>query len=560
MGEGGLLKVGIALLVLQIAGAGCRSGADAPRDAPGTSAQAPAAGGAGDARASAASEARSASQKTPKPGGTLTFALDKDMTLMNPMLATSSVDKWVRQLMFESLLEVDQAGNIQPFLAESWQTSGDGKTYTFHLRRGVQFHNGQEMTADDVQFSMDYTLNPRNGASGRGRLRLVQRTEIVDPYTLVVHLSSATPVFLAGLTSIQSFSVIPRGSLQDGIEQPTAFPPGTGPFKFVEWQPQQRLVMDRFDQYWGHKAYLDRLVFKSIADGAVRFTAVRAGDIDLAMRVPEQWVRQLANGEIRGLGYVEVAHSGIYRIELNAAGPPFNNVKLRQAVAHAIDRRELFDAAFFGFGEPHNQKYPRGHRWYFEGIPALPYDLNKAAALLREAGYNGEPIELTESQSSINQTLATTLQAQLSRIGMNVKIVVHEYGTYTDRMRRGDFHFRLGAAGKYVDAAETYGRDFMCEADLANRVNNITGYCDPEMDALFKAAETELDEGKRRELFHRILTKANEEVPTIYLGLTPRFVAFRDYVKDFTSVDDGTFRHYGGGMNYTWLDNCLSQK
>jgi peptide/nickel transport system substrate-binding protein len=552
MRNGAWVRLAVALVVFGVVGSGCRPDTPAPPTGPGASQQAAASvSGAG---APAAQPAGAAEQKAPKRGGTLTFALDKDMTLMNPLVATSSVDKWVRQLMFESLLEVDEAGNIQPFLAERWEVSADGKVYTFHLRRGVKFHNGQEMTAEDVKFAIDYTMNPRNGGYGRGRLRLVERVEVADPYTLVAHLTQPSPAFLSILASIQTFSVIPRGSLQDGIEQPAAFPAGTGPFKFVEWQPQQRLVYDRFDDYWGQKAYLDRLVFRPIADATVRFTAVRTGDIDLAYRVPEQWARQLANREVRGVDYVEVANSGLYRMEFNVTAPPFNNLKLRQAVAHAIDKRELFNAAFFGFGEPGNQKYPRGHRWYFDEIPDPAQDLNRAAALLREAGYNGEAIELTGEQSSINQTLHTTLQAQLSRIGMNVKILTLEYGAYTDRVKKGEFHLRLGAAGKYVDPFDTYGRDFMCEADLANRVNNVTGYCDPEMDALFKASETELDETRRRELFRRILSKANDEVPTIYIGFTPRFVAFRDYVKDFSSYDDGTFRHYGGGMNYTWLD------
>jgi peptide/nickel transport system substrate-binding protein len=150
--------------------------------------------------------------------------------------------------------------------------------------------------------------------------------------------------------------------------------------------------------------------------------------------------------------------------------------------------------------------------------------------------------------------MASVVQAQFKRVGINAKIRLLESGASREVGRTGDFEVEIGAAGKYLDPSDTYGRDLGCEPDLKKRINNETGYCDPEMEALLEKAATEMNPETRREIFKRILTKLNEDVPTIYLAFVPRFFAFRDYIKGFTSIDDGTYRWFGGGWTHTWLD------
>ena len=142
---------------------------------------------------------------TPKQGGTLRMAIRKDMRLMNPLVGTQSTERRIRSLMFEPLLGIDLQGRIQPNLAESWKVSKDGKLYTFYLRKGVKFHNGQEMTAEDVKFAIDYTRNPKNGAYGFTNLAVISRAEAADKYTLKLRLKTGSPAFLTSLTSIRSF-------------------------------------------------------------------------------------------------------------------------------------------------------------------------------------------------------------------------------------------------------------------------------------------------------------------------------------------------------------------
>ena len=205
-----------------------------------------------------------AASTQPKRGGTITLAVSKELALMNPLVNTSSTESRIRELMFEPLLGRDAKGAIQPRLAESWEISKDGKLYTFHLRKGVKFHNGKEMTADDIKFAIDYTLNPKNGAYGLADLEAVEKVDAVDKYTLKISLKKINPLFLTVLTDIRAFSAIPKESLPEGMRKPSTFPPGTGPFKFVEWKPGQRVVFERFGDYWGEKAFVDRVVMREI--------------------------------------------------------------------------------------------------------------------------------------------------------------------------------------------------------------------------------------------------------------------------------------------------------
>ncbi len=496
---------------------------------------------------------KSVSEK-PKRGGTLTVAIRKDIALMNPLVATRSGDKRIRALMYDSLLNTDLKGNIQPNLARSWEVSDSGRLITFKLRKDVKFHNGQGMTAEDVKFAMDYTMNPKNGASGITRLTSVDRVEVADKHTLKVFLKTSSLAILPNFSDISAFSVIPKESLVEGISRATEFPPGTGPFRFVEWKPKQRIVLERFDDHWGQKAYIDKLVLRPIRDGTVRFTALRAGDVDLVEEAPYEWIQQLVKGKLKGIEYVDDPAGRFWRLVFNVAAAPFRNKNLRQAVMYAVDKKELEEAASFGFGESADQKYPKGHKWYFQGVSSPSFNLGKARALIKESGYKGEPIELLVNPGT-SETHGIILQAQLRRIGMNIKIDLVEYGAYVQRWRTGKFAFKFSGGSSDPDPWSEYSGSLMCEGTPSRRASNESGYCKKEMDALFNRAESELDSKKRRRLFKKILTLWNEDMPDMPLSFVPRFFAFRDYVKGFTTnVGAAAMRWSGGGLNHTWLE------
>jgi peptide/nickel transport system substrate-binding protein len=537
--------VGVSLLVA----VGCQSRQPTREQAP---ANAPA------AQSSAPAQAAPAAPRGPDPaakrGGTLTMAIAKDITVMNPLVRTFSTDQSVRELMYESLLTTDEAGKIEANLAESWEVSPDARVYTFKIRPGIKFHNGQELVAEDPKFSIDYTLNPRNGAYGRERVALVERAEALDRYTLRITLKQPSAAFLSVLTDIMAFPVVPNGSVEEGLDKPPQFAPGTGPFKFVEWQPKQRIVFDRYDDYWGQKAYLDRVVLRPIDDATVRITALRAGDVDVVERTPYEWVKEIKEGKLRGFGLNEAPYAAYRHLVFNMTDPPFNDPKMRLAVAHAIDKNEIVQAAGFGFGQTTDQKYPKGHTWYIEGIPAVTFDPDKARALLREAGYNGQEIDIFVEQAQDVQAATTTVQQQLRRVGVNLKINVYEYAAQRQLIESGQYTFDpFMGSDFYVDPVTTYRTEMACQ-DPRKRASNFSGYCSPEMDALFEKAETELDPARRREIVRQIVAKKEADLPIVPLVFVPRFFAFRDYVKGFDTDQDGAFRPMGGGLQTTWLD------
>lgn len=495
---------------------------------------------------------RSATEQ-PRRGGILQLGVQRDLIMMNPMVATRSSERAIRELMFEPLLSLDLKGKIQPNLAETWKVSEDGRVYTFQLRRAVKFHNGQEMTAEDVKFSIDYTMNPKNGAYGQQHLRLIDRVEIADRYTLKITMKKASPSFLAPLTDIQSFAIVPKGSLGEGIEKPSIFPPGTGPFKFVEWKPEQQIVFERFDDYWGHKAFLDRVILRPVHDDTIRFIALQAGDLDIVERVPHESVKQVKEAKLKNLRLAEAATASWRVLMLNVADPPFNDKRLRLAIAHAIDKKEMLLGAYFGFGAPIDQRYPRGHEWHVAGLSSPAFNLAKAAALVKEAGYTGKTIPILVEQSAVRETEAITLQAQLKKIGIEIKLDVIERGAFTNRLRQGNYAFVTYGGSHETDPSATYS-DIACERDLKRRAVNLSGYCDKEMDGLLERLATELNPTKRKETYRQVLKKIAEDVLEIAIGFVPRYFAMRDYVKGFSTDDEGMFMWSGGGLNYTWLD------
>ena len=489
----------------------------------------------------------------PKRGGTLTMAIRKDVSTMNPLVRTFSTDQSIRDLIYQALLFLDEKGAIKPQLAESYEVSKDGKVYTFRLRQGVKFHNDQEMTAEDVKYAIDYTLNPKNGAYGRSRLALLEGVKVADKYTLKIYLKSRSAAFLSALTDIKAFSIIPKDSIKS--IKPKEFPVGTGPFRFVDWKVRQRIIFELNKDYWGQKPYVDKVVLRPIRNSTVRFTALRAGDVDIIERTPYEWVKQVLSGKFKGLGTAKAATSGYRALFFNVLNSPFDNKKLRLAVAHGIDKKTILQAAFFGFGETAEQKYPNGHFWYVKGLKSPTYDPAKAKKLLKEAGYKGEKIVMKIEKGETVEAMATTFQAQMKRIGMNVELAVFEYGARRAQIRSGDTTVDMVGGGYYADPISTYRSQYMCGQDPKKRASNWSGYCDQRVAKWFEELEVELDQTKRQEILGRIVSQINDDVPVISIGFVPRFFTFRDYVKGFTTDSSGgRFVWGGGGLTRTWLN------
>ena len=256
--------------------------------------------------------------ESPKYGGRLVFGIAKDIISLNPFYRTQSTDSFVRELMFQTLLDLDDRQKPIPALAESWGLSKDEKTYRFSLRRGVRFHNDKELTAEDVKWSIDYALDPKNEATGLTLLRNLQEVRAKDKYTVEIVLKQPQAAFLVQVSAIQPFVIVPRDSIPAAKSNLSAFPPGTGPFVYKDYKIARELVLTRNKNYWQKGLpYIDELVLKPVVDDQVRFLYLRSRDLDMIERTPYAFVKKVVDGEMPGIQIAEAKYAGFRRLVFN---------------------------------------------------------------------------------------------------------------------------------------------------------------------------------------------------------------------------------------------------
>jgi len=495
--------------------------------------------------------------EAPKRGGQLIFALESNVSTMNPFVRMLSTDQLMRSLIYETLFDFDLKGNIVPALGESRTISKDGLHYTVKLRSGVKFHSGQEMTAEDVKWSAEYVMDPKNGASGFSLMKPVELVTVLDRYTVRFKLKEPTAPFLSALGTIRGFVVVPENSVPRGADTLSGFPPGTGPFAFKEWKTGIQLVLVRHKEYWQRDLpYLDEVVFKPIADATVRLSSVRAGDVNIIERTPDSFVPKIKAGEFPGIRVVEARTGGFKRLIFNMQQPPFDNRKLREAVALAIDKRQYLDGAFWGFGTPVDQRYPPGSPW-FVSMPQRGRDLAKVKAALVEAGVGKDfEVELLGQQG--DETEQQVLQQQLATAGIKMKIRLMEYGAYRKKQTDRDFQMIIFGGRIQPDPHLIYWAEYNCseaeQAKAKRSTRNLAGYCNKEVDNLLADAGKITDQKRRYELYAKAIRRIYEEVPEVPLGFYPRFYAHGDKVKGFVTDDESSINSTRYGLLKTWLD------
>jgi ABC-type transport system substrate-binding protein len=500
--------------------------------------------------------ASASAAEAPRYGGRVVFGIRNDISSLNPFLRTSSTNYYVRGLAYEALLDFDKSGKLVPSLAQSWSVSPDGKRYTFKLRPGVKFHNGKELTAEDVKWSADYALDTKNTASGFAILKHLQAVNVKDSLTVEFVLKQPMASFLNLVATVRSFPIVPKESVPEGAAKVSTPPPGTGPFIFKDYKAGREMVFARNKNYWQKGLpYLDELVLKPVLEDQVRFISVRTGDLDMIERTPYAVVQKLLAGGSPDLKTTEVKYAGYRRMLFNVADPPFNNLKLRQAVLYALDKKKYIDGAFWGFGQPVDQVFPQESPWRVK-LPEIKSDPAKAKALLKEAGVGSDvEFELTGLKSEEEEL--QVIQQQLVAAGMKTKILVLERGARGSREGRGDFMMVLSGSDIPNDPDEEYPSEYGCneeEVKAKNRTENTSGYCNAEMDRLLEEAAKITDQKKRYELYAKVTRILHEEIPSIPLVFVPRFFTYHKKVRGFESDWDGRFNMTTAGFSRVWIE------
>lgn len=488
------------------------------------------------------------------PATTLRFGARRELATLNPFVGTLSYDHNLRTLLYETLLLEDKNYEIRPYLAEAWEISRDGLTYTFNIKRGIKFHNQKELNAEDIRWSIEYAQDPKNFAYGGPQLRSITSVSSPAPNRLRVKLKEPLASLLSLMTTLQTFAIVPKDSLKTA-EKPQVFPPGTGPYRFEQWKPGQGVVVSRFSDYWQKGVpRIERIELKYVPEDDARFAALRAGDLDLVERLPLQYVAKVDKGEIPGIKIDTGAQSsGLKAIVFNTQRPPFDNVKMRQMVAHAVDGREILKGTYWDVGSAVNQKMFPGSPWYFP-VPERKRDLQTTRRLLKEAGYDpAQRVTISGTRNMAKELYV--VQSQLREAGLEVDIKPMDQIDHLKIYTTGEFQAAITAAGISQDPDVNYFDDFHTEAPIeGKRHRNHSGYSNRRVDSLLEEGRKTLDPQKRYKIYREFFELIYNEVPVLYLLVSPNLYAYRTTLKGFEMRGEGRYFSGDTGIPFAWLE------
>ncbi|MCC6944728.1 MAG: ABC transporter substrate-binding protein [Thermomicrobiales bacterium] len=466
-------------------------------------------------------------------GGSLHGAVALPATSMDPYTArAASGDFIVWRALYNNLIELGQTGDPIPELATEWTISDDGLTYTFSLQPGVTFHDGTVLDAAAIQASLDRFRAEGSTFSGAEKLRVISEIDSSDPGTLVITLSAVNAPFLATLATCP---VVSPTAVEEMGEDLTLHGVGSGPFKFESWEPNATAVFSRNENYWelapDGEPYplLDEFVLDGVPDDSVRLLNLRSGQFQIIDRINPRDLASVSGDP--NIQTVETPHATPHIVAMNPNRAPFDNLLLRQAVSHALDRQAIIDNLSFGTGYTTTLPFPRD-AWFFVDDPAPVYDADRAKELLAEAGFSdGIDVKLTHINRTVDTQLAQIVKAQLEAVGFRVEIESLERTTWVDLWKAGD-----GELGLLQGSAQPTDPDVEAGIFLAGSFINWTEYTNPDVQELLAAANAVTGREERLAIWKEIAGHVVEDAVYIYIGNTPTVAGIRSNVHDVQFV------------------------
>lgn len=456
--------------------------------------------------------------------GELRVGYSSDIVTLDPANHRSRVTEGVIHNMYDAVLTRTVDMKVVPELAQSFRQI-DAKTYEMRLRPGIKFHDGSELTADDVKFTFD-RLTKDGAMEGKTSPRKslvgpLAETEIVDALTVRFKLSAPWPVFPAYLPFNQ---VVSKAYVEKvGSDGMATRPMGNGPFRFVEWRKGDSVILERFPDYYGGAAdippvgpaRIDRVIFKIIPEPASRVAALLAGEVDLIDELPHHAIKQVeANPRTKVL---KSNGTRSFFIDFNTTRPPFDNVKVRQAANHAVDRKLVIDKILNGLAVPLTTLISPDSFGYNPNLEPWRYDPALAKKLLAEAGYpNG--IDVTLDVDNPFKEQAEAVAAMLTQAGIRTKVQLWERTALSDLWKDPSKHDRHMFFRSWGDGALDPVGIFVPVLKTKDR-GNFSGYSNAEVDRLLSAADSEPDQAKRSEYYQKAQAIIREEAPLLFLWL-----------------------------------------
>ncbi|HBT25436.1 MAG TPA: ABC transporter substrate-binding protein [Pseudothermotoga sp.] len=480
---------------------------------------------------------------------------DQNPTTMDPAMYQDLASAQVMRNVFETLVAYDaDVKEIHPLIAESWEVSADLKEWTFKLKKGVRFQkgkfqNGREVTAEDVKYSFEREIS----ISPMVRLYMVEKVEVIDRYTVKIVLKYPYAPFLTVLTDIGA-AIVPKEECEGWGEEFTLHPVGTGPFKLVEWVKDSHMVFERNEDYWDEKPYLKQIVYKFIPDKSVLTVALLSGEVDITSDILDQDIPKVKSNP--NVDPIMVGGCNVYAVYLNSSKGPTTDKKVREAFFRGIDVQQLVKVIFpNGTAEAAYGPIPTGSWAYNPNVKSFypNYDPEKAKQLLKEAGYENQPVKLTiyTPEDPNRRKAAVIIQSMLKKIGFDIEVQSLEWGAFTATTSKGE-------ADAYT-IGWTWNPDpeffifYMFHSSRKGTYGNGGGYNNPEVDKYIELGESSVDQNERTEYYR----KAEELImkDMYYFPLWHKLVVngVNKKVHGYKPSPDMTIRLYAPGTN-VWVE------
>lgn len=470
---------------------------------------------------------------SPKPGGTLKVGLQADPTALDFQKQSLTAIGHAVENIYNTLVRVKPDLTVEPELAESWQISPDGKTYTFKLRQGVTFHDGTPATSADVKYSFERLVDPKTASPGASDLASMAKIEAPDPATVVMTLKQPDASLLATLTG-QTCFILSKAFMEKHNGNTSQAAMGTGPFVFKEYVPNTKITLEKNKNYWDKgKPYVDGIEMIPISEDTQRMTAVTTGTVDFIEYAPLQLIEQLkADPSLMLTGH---DNTNIRYLGVNLTRKPFDNLKVRQAIAAVLDRDAIIGAAVFGQGTSTEVLFPKSY-WAALDKPVSKPDVAKAKQLLKEAGYpDGFSTSiLSWSAYSFLSNAAVVIQQQLKQIGIKADLDLQENATYIANYFGKKFDLTMTGTSQYVDPNQVFFSNF-----VTGQNSNAVSYSNPAFDKLVADGIATTDQSKRREIYQQAQQLLLNDLPWINIYIANQYEAMKTYVKGYVHIPTG---------------------
>lgn len=473
---------------------------------------------------------------------TLRIGIAEDPDMLDPSLGRTYVGRIVFSAFCDKLFDIDEKLNIVPQLALSHETSADGKAMTIKLRPGVKFHDGEPFDAEAAKFSIERHIN-MPGSFRKSELASVDHVEVLDPLTIKLVLKNPYAPLIAQLTDRSGMMVSPKAVKEYG-DKFGLHPVCAGPYKFVERVQQDRMVFERFADYWNKdNVFIDRVVFLPIVDATVRLANLKSGGLDLIERVLATDIKDVQSDSRLVLSTApELGYLGLtINTNNDKSKGALTNVKVRQALDLAIDREALNQVAFNGEFTPGNQWVSPSHPYYQPSSPIRPRDVEKAKALLKEAGVSPPvSIDYMVPKGSEYEAVAQVVQSMAAEAGFDLKIRLIEFATSFKEVQAGNFQvFQINWSGRIDPDGNSYV--FL----HTGAPQNDGGYSNPEADKLMEEARLTSDLAERKAIYEKLTKIIINDEPIIYLYHKNLLFGHTKKLEGYRPVPDGLVRVVG---------------